>query len=134
MSKNQSDDPRSATAVDRKIGALIRARRLELGMSQTTLADAVGVTFQQIQKYEKGVNRVAASTLIDIAMRLDVRVPALLPSGKSDDPAETEADEAREAVELLLRLNDEGRRVVAVMARSLANDARYKTTRRRREE
>lgn len=103
-------------------------------MSQTTLADAVGVTFQQIQKYEKGVNRVAASTLIDIAMMLDVRVPALLPSGKSDDAAEADADEAREAVELLLRLNEEGRRVVAVMARSLASDARYKTARRRREE
>lgn len=132
MRKSQDEDPRSATAVDAKIGALIRARRLELGMSQTVLADAVGVTFQQIQKYEKGINRVAASTLIDVAAALDVRVSDLLPlPGKRGEEADAAADEAREVLASLGRLNDEGRRLVGLLARALANDARYKSAKRR---
>lgn len=61
------NDTRSATEIDTNIGAQIRRRRLEINMSQETLAEKVGVTFQQIQKYEKGVNRVAASRLYCIA-------------------------------------------------------------------
>jgi DNA-binding XRE family transcriptional regulator len=55
--------PRSTTAVDTHIGQKIRARRILLGLSQTELADAAGISFQQIQKYEKGTNRVGASRL-----------------------------------------------------------------------
>ncbi|NDC59878.1 MAG: XRE family transcriptional regulator, partial [Alphaproteobacteria bacterium] len=44
----------------------MRGRRLELGMSQEHLADMLGVTFQQVQKYEKGINRVAASRLFEL--------------------------------------------------------------------
>ena len=58
--------------VDIHVGALIRGRRKVLGMSQTTLADALGITFQQVQKYEKGVNRVGASRLQQIADTLGV--------------------------------------------------------------
>lgn len=65
-------DERSAKAVDRRIGQRLKSRRLELGISQERLADLLGVTFQQIQKYEKGVNRVAASRLFDIAAAMDV--------------------------------------------------------------
>ncbi|HVK80094.1 MAG TPA: helix-turn-helix transcriptional regulator [Verrucomicrobiae bacterium] len=72
--------PRSASSVDVGIGELIRARRLEVGMSQMSLADAIGVTFQQIQKYEKGINRVAASTLLRVARALDCAITDLLPS------------------------------------------------------
>lgn len=59
-------------AVDVHVGALIRSRRKVLGMSQTTLADALGITFQQVQKYEKGSNRVGASRLQQIADILGV--------------------------------------------------------------
>ena len=59
---------------DKHVGARIRMRRLMLGMSQTALAQGLGLTFQQIQKYEKGVNRVGASRLQQIAHSL--RVPA----------------------------------------------------------
>lgn len=59
-------------AVDVHVGALIRARRKVMGMSQTTLADSVGITFQQVQKYEKGSNRVGASRLQQIANTLGV--------------------------------------------------------------
>lgn len=59
---------------DKHVGARIRMRRLMLGMSQTTLAQGLGLTFQQIQKYEKGVNRVGASRLQQIAHILRVPV------------------------------------------------------------
>lgn len=64
-------DERTANAIDRKIGQKVRTRRLEIGMSQERLAELLGVTFQQVQKYEKGVNRIAASRLADIAEALD---------------------------------------------------------------
>jgi transcriptional regulator with XRE-family HTH domain len=48
---------------DRHVGQRVRMRRLMLGMSQTTLGDALGLTFQQVQKYEKGSNRISASRL-----------------------------------------------------------------------
>lgn len=68
------NDERSATANDRKIGQRVRSRRLEIGMSQEGLAELLGVTFQQVQKYEKGVNRIAASRLYDISLALELRV------------------------------------------------------------
>ena len=61
------NDERAANAIDRKIGQRVRSRRLEIGMSQERLAELLGITFQQVQKYEKGVNRIAASRLFDIA-------------------------------------------------------------------
>jgi len=57
--------------VDRHVGALIRAKRRTLGISQSDLASALGVTFQQIQKYERGTNRVSSSKLYEIAQKLD---------------------------------------------------------------
>jgi transcriptional regulator with XRE-family HTH domain len=67
-------DERSATALDRKLGTRLRARRIEIGMSQEHLADQLGITFQQVQKYEKGVNRMAASRLFDVAKAVDLPV------------------------------------------------------------
>lgn len=67
-------DERSANAVDRRLGQRVRTRRLEIGMSQERLAELLGVTFQQVQKYEKGVNRIAASRLFDIAGALEMPV------------------------------------------------------------
>ncbi len=68
------NDERAANAVDRRIGQRVRSRRLEISMSQERLAELLGVTFQQVQKYEKGVNRIAASRLFDIAASLDMPV------------------------------------------------------------
>jgi transcriptional regulator with XRE-family HTH domain len=65
---------RTATAVDIELGRRTRARRLALGMSQERLAEILGVTFQQVQKYERGTNRIAASRLHDIARALDMPV------------------------------------------------------------
>ncbi len=61
------DGPRP---VDVHVGSRIRLRRIELGLSQTELADKVGVSFQQLQKYENGKNRVSASRLYAISQKL----------------------------------------------------------------
>lgn len=60
--------------IDIHVGARIRLRRTLLGMSQERLADAIGLTFQQVQKYERGANRVGSSRLFDLAKVLDVTI------------------------------------------------------------
>lgn len=60
--------------IDVHVGARLRLRRTLLGLSQETLATALGLTFQQIQKYERGSNRIGASRLFDLARALDVPV------------------------------------------------------------
>src|SRR5262245_45385458 len=69
-----SKDPDS---IDRIVGRNIRICRLQKGLTQTELADALGLTFQQVQKYEKGTNRVGSGRLLRIATFLDVPVTAL---------------------------------------------------------
>ena len=59
-----------ANPVDVHVGKRVRVRRTILGMSQETLSDALGITFQQVQKYEKGINRVSASRLYEISQVL----------------------------------------------------------------
>jgi transcriptional regulator with XRE-family HTH domain len=63
---------RGPTAVDAYVGQRLRSRRIFLRMSQTEVADALGITFQQIQKYEKGKNRVGASRLQQMSETLGV--------------------------------------------------------------
>src|SRR5882724_4845739 len=58
--------------IDVHVGARIRLRRTLLGISQMKLAESIGLTFQQVQKYEKGMNRVSSSRLYDLARILDV--------------------------------------------------------------
>ncbi|WP_243374044.1 helix-turn-helix domain-containing protein [Microvirga solisilvae] len=65
---------KSPNPIDRHIGSRVRARRIMLGMSQEKLAEALGLTFQQVQKYEKGINRIGASRLLHIAGILDVGI------------------------------------------------------------
>ena len=64
----------SAHPVDRHVGLRIRMRRKELGVSQEKLAEALGLTFQQVQKYERAANRVSASKLFEIARALETSV------------------------------------------------------------
>lgn len=65
---------RMANPIDQYVGARIRMRRIMLGMSQERLGDAIGLTFQQIQKYEKGINRIGASRLQQVGHVLNVPV------------------------------------------------------------
>ena len=80
MVKNTRGRGRGRTAsgapnpVDIHVGARVRLRRTLLGMSQEKLGEAIGLTFQQVQKYERGANRVGASRLYDLSRVLDVPV------------------------------------------------------------
>jgi len=65
---------KSPTSIDAYVGSRVRARRKLLRLSQVALAERIGVTFQQIQKYEKGINRIGASRLQTIAETLGVPV------------------------------------------------------------
>jgi transcriptional regulator with XRE-family HTH domain len=61
--------------IDKHVGSRVRMRRLMLGMSQQKLGDALGLTFQQVQKYEKGINRIGASRLQHLSHILQIPVP-----------------------------------------------------------
>ena len=65
---------RRANTVDSHVGGRVRLRRMLLGMSQEKLGESLGLTFQQVQKYEKGVNRIGASRLFDLAQVLGVPI------------------------------------------------------------
>ena len=69
MARGEGPDP-----IDKLIGGQVRLRRLTVGMSQEKLAANLGITFQQVQKYEKGTNRIAASRLWKLAEILDVSI------------------------------------------------------------
>ena len=80
--------------VDVEVGHRIRIQRLSRGMSQTALANHLGVTFQQVQKYEKGVNRVGAGRLTRIAEVLGIPVNAFFTGKEMLDDEEQKAGEA----------------------------------------
>jgi len=87
---------KASNAIDAHVGSRVRMRRMMLGMSQEKLGDALGLTFQQVQKYEKGTNRMGASRLQQAADILGVAVPFFFegavggtykPDGSAPSPA-----------------------------------------------
>ncbi len=119
--------PKQTTDVDRLVGIRITALRKARGMSQTALGNAVGVTFQQVQKYEKGQNRVGAGRLREIARLLEVPVSAFFE--ESESRANTQEDvfgflSGNGAIDLLrayAQIDDEQmRRDVLALVRSAA--------------
>ncbi len=98
--------------VDIHVGSRVRLRRIELGMSQEKLAAELGLTFQQVQKYERAANRISASRLYHIGKVLDVKVPFFYEgysdagslSGFAEPPAEAfQSDllQRRDTIELV---------------------------------
>ena len=75
--------------VDNYVGGRIRARRVELGLSQTAVAGQLGLTFQQVQKYERGYNRVSASRLYDLTKVLSVDISYFFEGFCDDDIPDT---------------------------------------------
>ncbi len=71
--------PMTQDPIDVVIGEAVRARRIEIGVSQNALAKALGLSFQQIQKYELGENRIATSRLIHIARVLQCKITDFIP-------------------------------------------------------
>jgi len=111
-SRQKSDKP---NPIDVQVGSRVRLRRNMLGLSQEKLGTAIGLTFQQVQKYERGANRIGASRLHELSRVLDVpvsfffddmdpvRAPAI-PGGFAEPPVEAfESDpmRRRETVELV---------------------------------
>lgn len=107
----------AATEIDVQIGGIIRDRRAALGLTQAELGKAIGVTFQQVQKYERGVNRVAAATLLKVADALQCSVADLY---GDPDPKALSASE-RAILKLWAQLEDPQRDAVVAMVRSFTN-------------
>ncbi len=87
--------------IDVHVGARLRVRRALLGMTQTNLGDAIGVSFQQMQKYERGTNRISASRLFDLSRVLDVPVEYFFEEIPSEVAASSPATKRRGRVKEL---------------------------------
>lgn len=115
--------------VDVAVGARIRLRRRTLDLTQMKLARALGVTFQQVQKYERGANRVSASMLVKIAARLETTVAALVgEDGTEQFEPETYAHlavaSAPQLIAAYAEIEDENlRRALLTLATWLAGEA-----------
>lgn len=103
-------ETRDPTDIDRIVSDRVRARRVELEMSQPELAERVGVTFQQVQKYENGKNRVSAGRLYELAKAMGVTIQyffetaprlAQVRRGVAEEQAEFDAPDTSEELELL---------------------------------
>jgi len=112
---------KAPNATDVHIGSRVRMRRMMLGMSQEKLGDALGLTFQQVQKYEKGANRIGGSRMVQIATVLGV-APAYFYEGAPGAPG-TVADEGADLVQMLLATSD-GIALARAMARIQRSDHR----------
>jgi transcriptional regulator with XRE-family HTH domain len=130
---------RRANPVDVHVGSRVRLRRMLLGMSQEKLGEHLGLTFQQVQKYEKGINRIGASRLFDLSQVLGVPVQffyeelvvagAERGAGFGERPAESYAVEflgSREGLELnkaFARITDPRvRRSIVDLVRAFAGE------------
>ncbi len=115
--------------VDLHVGQRLRHRRWLVGMTQQQLASAVGIKFQQIQKYESGANRISASRLFDLANALDVPVSfffdGLEPSGALDgasdqiDPSVLADKETMDLIRAYYGLDEGPRRRLLDLAKAL---------------
>ena len=136
--RRKSDKP---NPIDVQVGSRVRLRRNMLGLSQERLGEAIGLTFQQVQKYERGANRIGASRLHELSRVLDVpvsfffddmdpvRAPAI-PGGFAEPPAEAfESDplrrpETAELVEAYFAIDDAAvRRRLLDLAKALAAES-----------
>lgn len=113
--------------VDAHVGAQVRLRRKLLGLSQTALANQLGVAFQQVQKYERGVNRISASMLFEISRTLDAPIAYFFDgiAGRDSD-ATADAPLNAEAIRLMTAFggipDPDIRRSLLALARSVAGD------------
>ena len=92
------DSDRAPNPIDRHVGLRIRMRRKELGISQERLAESIGLTFQQVQKYERAANRVSASKLWEMSRALNTTI-AYFYEGLSDTPEPVGSNQPRETVQ-----------------------------------
>jgi len=122
--------------VDKHVGQQIRIRRIQSNVSQSDLAAGIGVSFQQVQKYENGKNRVSASMLYEVASCLKMPVAKLFeglpePEGENDGPVVSNIDEriayistaeGRRLIENVLQLPPRVRSRVIALVNSIAEE------------
>ncbi len=113
-----------ANAADRHVGARIRERRIMMGLSQQQLARMIGVTYQQAHKYERGLNRISAGRLFEIAQVLAVPVSYFFDGLRSDGEAQDVSPRQRMCLELARNFamigNEKHQQALSQMARALA--------------
>jgi transcriptional regulator with XRE-family HTH domain len=114
-----------ADPIDVEVGRRIRIRRKFLSLSQTDLAQHLGLTFQQVQKYERGANRVSASMLVKAAVKLETTVAELVGESSSTENVvpmypELTLNGAGEMVQLFGKLQTEERTALLGLVRAMA--------------
>ncbi|MGH7092249.1 MAG: helix-turn-helix domain-containing protein [Stellaceae bacterium] len=114
-----------ARDVDRHVGARVRERRIMLGLTQQQLADLLGVTYQQAHKYERGINRVSAGRLYEVAHVLNVPVGYFF-DGLEEDNAQAASPRERMCLELARNFahipNERHQEALSQLARVLAGE------------
>jgi|SRR5687768_1084694 transcriptional regulator with XRE-family HTH domain len=124
---------RKPNDVDAHVGSRLRQRRMLLGISQEQLAEMLGLTFQQVQKYERGTNRVSASRLFQLARSLDTPITWFFedmesergakPAGEGEESDPMSRRETLELVRVYSRIDDRKvRKKLYEMAKALAED------------
>ena len=124
-----------ATPIDHHVGRRVRERRTALGLSQDRLAESMGLTFQQLQKYERGLNRISASRLYELSKSLDVPVsfffeglenPVLTVAEETSSSYSTEVIPSRDVFDLARTFNKirdpKVRRRILDLVKSLAEE------------
>lgn len=128
IARKRGDGP---DPIDVHVGQRVRLRRTLLGLSQEKLGEAIGITFQQVQKYERGTNRISASRLHSMAIVLDVPISYFFDdqdeSVRPSAPTETDELYGRETLELVRAYyavkNPSVRKRVVELIRSLGAEA-----------
>jgi transcriptional regulator with XRE-family HTH domain len=114
---------RSTAAIDDHVGARIRERRIMLGLTQQQLAEMIGVTYQQAHKYERGINRVSAGRLFEIARVLNAPITYFY-EGLGEDKPRTATPHQRMLLEIARNFaeiqNEKHQEAVSQLARALA--------------
>ncbi|KAA5607682.1 helix-turn-helix transcriptional regulator [Roseospira marina] len=115
-----------ASDVDRYVGQRIRERRVMLGLSQQQMAEMIGVTYQQAHKYERGINRISAGRLFEIAQVLGVAVSFFF-EGLESDAEQDSQNRQRMCLELARNFamirNERHQDALSQLARALAAEA-----------
>lgn len=109
------------TEFNKVIGQMIRARRKLIGKTQSAIAKKLGITFQQLQKYEAGTNTLSLPRALDLCNVLGIRLSDMEPDTKPNEVAALPLTLAKN----LNKLSEEGRNSVMTLVRSLAKEVHY---------
>jgi transcriptional regulator with XRE-family HTH domain len=125
LSESPDKPTNRATDTDRYVGTRIRERRIMLGLSQQQMADMIGVTYQQAHKYERGINRISAGRLYEIAQVLNVPVSYFF-DGLADNTQQDVGPRQRMCLELARNFsqinNERHQEALSQLVRSLASE------------